>query len=148
MSDKPLELRDVDVQDCEDLYQWRNHPIVRKASFDSEPFSRESHEQWFQKKRNDPETTIYIAHCDGNKIGVIRFEETKEAFQVNVMLNPEFIGQGFGARLIKEGARRLVGEKTSSKPIVAEIKPDNEASQKAFAQAGFKVSHSTYTFEP
>lgn len=146
MPNRTLELKNADLKDSEDLYQWRNHPIVRKGSFQPDPFSREEHDQWLRKKYADPNTTIYMAYHEGQKIGAIRFEDMPDAARVNVMLNPDFIGKGFGVRLIESGTKKFMDEQKPCKPIIAEIKRDNEASRKAFEQAGFKMSHSTYIF--
>lgn len=146
MLNKPLELKNVMSDDKDDLYRWRSHPAVQKNSFRSDPFSEEDHEKWFQMKCGDPRTTIYIAYYDGNKIGVIRFEEMNDNVQVNVMLNPEYIGKGFGARVIESGTKRLKEEKKLTKPVIAEIKRENEASRKAFEQAGYKMSDSAHTY--
>ena len=142
-----LKLRDVEDQDCQDIYDWRTHPLVCQNSFNSAAFSYADHEAWFQRKRQSPETTIYIAFCDDQKVGVVRFEDEKQSVNVSVMLNPQFIGQGLGGKLIELGVKRLKEQKQSQKPIIAEIKEDNFASIKAFEKAGFKKSHVTYVFK-
>lgn len=148
IKDLELTLRTVEVEDITDLFEWRNNPEVRKNSFSSKPLSWEEHEKWFKAKAKDPGTTIYVAYNEGKKVGSIRFEEKGDAIKVSVMLNPDFFGKGFGAEVIRLGTNKFISEKRPAVPVIAEIKPDNIASRKAFQKAGFKERHVTYIFEP
>lgn len=146
MSIEELELRALDVADKEDLYNWRNHPVVRKRSFHSEPLSWEEHQRWFKHKSESPDTTIYIGYYQGSKVGMIRFDDGAEGIKVSVMMNPDFLGQNLGSMLIQLGVKKIM-ETQAGKIITAEIKKSNIASIKAFKKAGFKMSHLTYTLE-
>lgn len=137
MPTEELELRNVSADDMDDLYSWRNHPVVRENSFSIEPLSLEGYRRWFKRKAQSVDTVIYVGYCRDCKIGTIRFEEEPENIKVSVMLNPEYIGKGLGTKCIKEGVRRFMEENRSRKPIMAEIKKDNFASIKAFEKAGF-----------
>ena len=142
-----LKLRDVKDGDCRDLYDWRNHPIIRENSFNTSPFSFDEHQTWFKQKRQSSQTTIYIGCYKGHKVGVIRFEDEKDGIKVNVMLNPDYIGKGLGTRLIELGVEKLKQQNKTGKAIIAEIKEDNVASQKAFEKAGFKKNDLAYVFK-
>lgn len=146
MSADELELRSLDAVDMEDLYNWRNHPLVRKKSFHSEPLSWEEHQRWFKRKINSPDTTIYIGYYQGNKIGMIRFDSGSEGIKVSVMMRPDFIGRNFGSRLIRLGVKKIM-ETPGEKIITAEIKKSNVASIRAFKKAGFRMSHLTYILQ-
>lgn len=142
-----LKFRPVESDDINDLFEWRNHPEVRKNSFSSKPLSWEEHEKWFKEKVKDPGTTIYMVYTEGEKIGSIRFEEKDDAVKVSVMLNPDFFGKGLGAEIIKSGSEKFIREKNCKKPITAEIKKNNIASIKAFQKAGFRESYITLVYE-
>jgi deoxyribonuclease-4 len=142
-----LQLSDVKDSDCKDLYDWRNHPIVRKNSYNTESFSFENHQKWFQEKLQSQETTIYIAYSKSKKIGMIRFEDQKDMIQVSVMLNPQYIGQGLGKKLIELGVQKFKQRNATDKAIVAQIKQDNVASIKAFEKAGFQKNDLVYVFK-
>lgn len=140
-------LRNVEPGDIDDLFEWRNHPEIRKNSFNTSPISRNEHEKWFNEKTEDPLTTIYIACCGDVKIGSIRFEnKDNKVIKVSVMLNPDFFGKGFGVEIIKLGTEKFVSEKHPERPLIAEIKKDNIASIKAFQGAGFKQSYLTFIY--
>lgn len=141
-----LKLRHIRSDDEEDLFLWRNDPEVRKNSFSTGVVTSEEHALWFAKKNKDPNVVMYLAHAGKNKIGVIRFEDKGNEIVVNVMLNPNFVGMGFGSKLIKLGTEIFVGEKRPDRPIVAEVKKDNVASLKAFEKAGYSEKHRVYLY--
>ena len=141
-----LEFRKVTRDDIRDLFAWRNHPDVRGYFFNPNPISWKEHKGWFAKKSKDPDTTMYLIYCEGEKIGIVRYEDKADAIAVSVMLNPIFLGKGFGSKIIALGTQKFVKQKRPDKPIIAEIKRGNIASIKAFQKAGFKESFSTYVF--
>lgn len=143
-----LELRNIEPADINDLFEWRNHPDVRKNSFNTDSISWDEHEKWFNVKIKDPNTTIYIAYYKEKKIGSIRFENKDNVIKINVMLNPDFLGKGLGTETIRLGTEKFVSEKGQDRPIVAEIKTGNIASIKAFQKAGFKESHLVFVYNP
>ena len=60
--------------------------------------------------------------CRDKKIGAIRFEDKGEAVKVNIMLNPDFLGKGFGSKIIRLGTEKFIKERQPDKSIHAEIK--------------------------
>ncbi|MBI5888761.1 MAG: GNAT family N-acetyltransferase [Deltaproteobacteria bacterium] len=145
--DAEINFRYIDESDVEDLFEWRNHPEVRKNSFNMAPLIFKEHEEWFKRKIKNSDTTIYMACCGNDKIGSIRFEDNGEVEKVSVMLNPKFTGKGLGSKIIRIGTWKFISEKKPGKPVVAEIKRDNIASIKAFERAGFKESFITFIFD-
>ena len=143
IADGNLILRGTDENDAVDLFNWRNHPDVRKNYFNTNPISLDEHEKWFKTKIKDSYTSIYIACSGKDKVGSIRFEDKGEAVKVNVMLNPDFWGRGLGSKIIKLGTEKFIKQRHGDKQIIAEIKRDNIASLKAFQKAGFEESHVT-----
>ncbi|HBR21700.1 MAG TPA: hypothetical protein DD713_03920 [Nitrospiraceae bacterium] len=125
----------------QDLFNWRNHPDIRKKSFNTKPISWDEHERWFKEKTGDSKTTIYMAYCQEQKIGTVRFEDIGNAIKVSIMLNPEYLSKGFGSNIIKIGTEKFIKENTSLRPICAEIRVDNIISIKAFQEAGYKGNH-------
>ncbi len=122
------------------LWEWRNHPEVRKNFFNTNPISLEDHEVWFSGRLKDPYVKIYIAICKEHEIGVIRFESEDQSVGVSVSLNPAFFGKGFGSEIIRYGTEKFLKEMNPERSIVARIKKNNIASQKAFAKAGYEIA--------
>jgi RimJ/RimL family protein N-acetyltransferase len=106
----------------------------------------ENHVNWFAKKINDSDVTMYIACQNGQPVGVVRYESNCKDMQISVMLNPDFIGQGLGAQVIALGTRKFIEEHDFKQSILAEVKCNNVASQKAFQKAGFVENYLTYVF--
>ena len=147
MNDIHLRIREMNSEDMDDLFIWRNHPDNRKNFFNPDPVGREEHERWFNKKLRDAESIVYIAYYGGDKIGSVRFEKKEDYISTSVILSPNFKGMGFGSRIIQLGVMTFISEKKPTKPIKADIKSDNIVSIKAFQRAGFKESHLTYVYE-
>ena len=142
-----INLTKVGITDINDIFEWRNHPDIRKNFFNQELLSWEEHEKWFMAKLKDPDTTIYMAHYRNEKVGAIRFEVNDSVIKTSLMLNPLFLGKGLGPRVIKLGVEEYIKEKKPDMQIIAEIKEDNLASINAFKKAGFKTDHLTLLFD-
>jgi len=142
-----INLRKVEITDINDMFEWRNHPDIRKNFFNQELLSWDEHEKWFIAKLKDPDAAVYMAYYKKEKIGTIRFEANESAIKTSVMLNPLFLGKGLGSQVIKMGVKRFIMEKNPDMQIIAEIKKDNVASTKAFEKAGFEEGSFAYIFK-
>jgi len=142
-----INLTNAGTTDINDIFEWRNHPDIRKNFFNQELLSWEEHEKWFMAKLKDPDTTIYMAHYRNEKVGAIRFEANDSVIKTSLMLNPDFLGKGFGSKVIKIGVEEFIKDKNPKESLIAEIKKDNLASIKAFEKAGFKENHVTYSYD-
>lgn len=137
-----IKLIPVTGKDMKILWEWRNYPEVRKNFLNTNPILWEEHELWFNQSIKTPDVKIYIATYKSTKIGVIRYNVDDKNVRVSVNLIPEFFGKGFGTILIKKGTKKFLRETKSIKPVIAQIKKDNVASQRAFAKAGYKMADS------
>jgi len=142
-----INLRKVEITDINDMFEWRNHPDIRKNFFNQELLSWDEHEKWFIAKLKDPDAAVYMAYYKKEKIGTIRFEANESAIKTSVMLNPLFLSKGLGSQVIKMGVKRFIMEKNPDMQIIAEIKKDNVASVKAFEEAGFEEGPFAYIFK-
>ncbi len=140
MSNKELfekiKLRNADISDKDILLEWRNNPKIREQSFNSEIISREEHEKWFNDVLKREDIILLIGVLENKKIGQVRFNLNDEKAKISVNAAPEFIGKGLGHILIVKGCNFLF-ENTFCVEIIAEIKPQNTASIKAFSKSGF-----------
>jgi UDP-2,4-diacetamido-2,4,6-trideoxy-beta-L-altropyranose hydrolase len=132
-----LTLRPAQAGDCRLVWEWANDPITRAASFSSEPIPWEQHTAWFAAKLADARALFYIAlGAAGAPVGQIRYDLDRQEAVVSVGLAPDRRGQGYGSRIIRLASQQVF-ESTSVNLIHAYIKPDNVASTRAFARAGF-----------
>jgi RimJ/RimL family protein N-acetyltransferase len=134
-----VRLRRVKAEDCNDLWNWRNHPEVRKWCFSPEKVDLRTHKEWFLKKIKDPNTLIYIAlNRLGEKIGQIRFDLKNDSAFVSISLNPIFFNKGYGSKVIEQGTSLCLHAFKNAKQCLAEIIDSNIVSKNAFIKAGYK----------
>jgi UDP-2,4-diacetamido-2,4,6-trideoxy-beta-L-altropyranose hydrolase len=136
---KQIRLRVVEDRDCELLWQWANDPDVRASAFSSEPIPWDDHVRWFERKRQDPKSHIFIAlNLQDMPIGQIRFDlDENESAEIDVSVDRDKRGLGYGKILI-ESAVASIFTITSVKTVHALIKSNNDSSINAFEKAGFQ----------
>lgn len=132
-----LRLRAAEAGDCRLLWEWANDPQVRAAAFSSAPIPWESHQAWFIGKMNDPHCSILIAEDDlGRQVGQFRVDWRSDCEgDISLSVATGFRGTGRGAALIDLGVGRIFADKGES--LHAFVKVENQASRRAFEQAGF-----------
>ena len=131
--------RDAQYEDAELLWQWRNDPEVRSVSFSQDVISLDSHRDWLAKRLDDSGTKIWIAQDQSHRpVGQIRFDSHVDGqiSVISIILDQSVRGRGLGQHLIEKACRAFF-DSNSSQEIVAQIKPGNTASERAFRRAGF-----------
>ena len=132
-----LRLRNVDYSDCALLFAWANDPDTRRSSLCPEPVTWEPHCAWLQRKMRDPHCRFFLAlNADEAPVGQIRFDICETRATVSVSLDAAQRGRGYSVPLITQGIKALRSQAAATE-IVAWIKPENLASQRAFERAGF-----------
>lgn len=134
---KFLELRPVTIDDCKNIYNWRNHELNRKYSLNSETIEWESHQNWFKGKLNNQQTKILIAKYLGNEIGVIIFDFHESYSEISIYLVPGRHNKGYGLSLLY-AAESWLKSNYQLIDIQARILPNNQASVSVFTDAGYE----------
>jgi UDP-2,4-diacetamido-2,4,6-trideoxy-beta-L-altropyranose hydrolase len=136
-----LRLRAAQKDDSHLLWKWANDPQVRAASFSSDPIPWERHELWFSSKMRNSDCRILIAEDeDGKAVGQFRVDwRSSQDGDLDISLSPESRGRGYGARLIDLGVASASAERGGGR-LHAFVKPENQASRRAFESAGFRNS--------
>jgi UDP-2,4-diacetamido-2,4,6-trideoxy-beta-L-altropyranose hydrolase len=131
-------LRTVQATDCRLIWEWATDPIARRHSFSPKAIPWEEHVEWFTTRLADPSTQFFLAiDADGNPVGYVRFQLMEQSDAViSVAVAPAHRGHGYGRQLISLGAE-AVCRRTEVTVVHAYIKPDNLASLRVFASAGF-----------
>lgn len=134
-----LKLRKVREEDCELLWEWANDPIVRAASFSSEPITWDDHISWLNNKLNSSNCYQFIGVNNENRpVGQIRFDiDVQLEAEVDISIAPNERGKGYASDLIKSSTKYLF-ENTNIKLVNAIIKCENIASIRLFSKSGFK----------
>ena len=131
-------LRKARIEDCDDIYRWRNDEDTRQQSFISNEVPYERHCSWFKEALKDPLKVLYIGIDGSNeKYGIVRFDIRNDSVaEININLAPEKRGRGIGATLIRRSSEEFLSLK-GMKLVLARTKEENIASIKAFLKAGY-----------
>lgn len=131
-------IRDADISDLKDVFEWRNDCFSRSMSLCTEVVSLDEHNQWFQGSLKNPNRRIYIGSIDDLKIGVVRFDFNVDTDQseVSINLNPELRGKGYGFTLLSKSI--ILYEQCKDSTLIARIRKGNDASLKIFDKCKFQ----------
>jgi len=133
-----VEDKNPDNSDSKQLWEWRNDPVTREMSRNSEWIPWELHRDWYVKTMQDPNEVLLFADYHGKQMGTVRFDvEKKHSAEVSININPEMRGNGLGRKLLG-AACRYGFHKLGLKEIDAEIKEKNVASIHIFESVGFQ----------
>ena len=140
-----LTYRLAQTADAQLYFDWANDPDTRRQSFTSNPISLETHTAWFTRKLAAPDAFLLVFSDEADHpVGQVRFERTPVAdmpaeIVISVSVDPSHRGKGIAARMIKQ-ACAFCQEQWDAVTIHAYIKPENQASVRAFEGAGFTLS--------
>jgi RimJ/RimL family protein N-acetyltransferase len=134
-----IAVRLATLEDSDLVWRWRNDMTTRKVSKNSAEIPWNDHQNWFRDSLNDPHTTNMIAELSdiAQPIGYVRFDNCVATQTANISINvgPESRGKGFAVPLLLKCIRNY--QRTGFATIVAEVKPANIKSIKAFERVGF-----------
>jgi UDP-2,4-diacetamido-2,4,6-trideoxy-beta-L-altropyranose hydrolase len=140
----PLHLRRATASDSANLHAWRNAEEVRRHSRDPSPISRADHVRWLASTLADDRCALLIAEQAGEAVGVLRYDINKNEATVSIYLVPGKTGQGHGVQILLEGDRWLARNRPAVRCLHAEVLTSNEASVRAFTEAGYEPGLFTY----
>jgi len=133
-------LRAARLEDCRSLWEWRNDPETREASFHTETIFFDDHRTWFESRIGSSDLQILIVLSpEGKEIGYVRFQLTGSDAEVSVALDPEERGKGYGSAAVRAASDELLA-KGGVKRVIALIKHSNPSSRQAFERAGFRLA--------
>lgn len=114
------------------LLEWRNHPIVRNSSINTDLINEETHKKYITNLIERTDRTQYIFKYNGNAIGYIREDITEDGNELSYLINPNEHGKGYGTLMMKEFLKDKQGK------FFLHIKKGNIASIKMAEKNGFK----------
>ena len=125
------------MDDALDVLAWRNDPITVAMSKTPGLVDQQSHMAWFAKAVLDQYRLILIALQAEEKLGMVRFDRTGDAWLVSINLAPAVRGKGLSTEILEQ-AIALFGGTHGTHRLLAAIKEDNVASLKLFERCGFR----------
>lgn len=129
-----MHLRPATVEDARVLHAWRNDPVTRASSLQADPVAWDDHVAWLRAVLADADRRLYIAEDERGPLGTVRLDLDTAIPEISITVAPERRGERLAARIIT-AAGELHGP-----PVVARMKPGNEASLRAFRRCGYRVT--------
>jgi RimJ/RimL family protein N-acetyltransferase len=135
-----LSLRPATADDSERLLAWRNDPRTRAMAVVQAAVERATHARWLATRLNDADTLLTIAVQDGEPVGTVRLDRHgRDEAELSITIAPEARGRGLARPAIELGVEHAHREWGVTR-VTARIRPENTASRRAFAAAGFETA--------
>ncbi len=142
MTEEPLSLRlmSASMQDCRKIWQWRNDPETRQASFNTAPISYAAHEKWYEQALQNGTIRLYIAVSGQSQpVGYVRLDQKGAEVSIHLSLDPQHRGKGYGKAVIRAACAEAF-HLPGVNQVRALVKEENTASRKIFERSGFLLS--------
>jgi UDP-2,4-diacetamido-2,4,6-trideoxy-beta-L-altropyranose hydrolase len=139
-----VRLRPAALADAAAILEWRNHPNIRRYAGDATEILPGDHKVWFQRLLADPMRHLLIAEDNAGILGVLRYDVDSSSARVSIYLVPERLRSGGGSRLLAAGERWVAAERPELHELTAEVRDENQASVRLFADAGYRRTESLY----
>jgi UDP-2,4-diacetamido-2,4,6-trideoxy-beta-L-altropyranose hydrolase len=120
--------------DAELLLAWRNDPVTRKYSLQTEPVALADHEAWLAATLRNHDCLLLVGAIGAEPVGTVRFDRLADGAQrVSITVSPDWRGRAIGHSLLRAACRQVAPSR-----LVAEIREDNVPSQRLFRGCGFR----------
>ncbi len=130
-------------KDARLVMQWRNNPETLRMFYHPEPKIWDSfYPEYLSTYFSHPNLPPVFVLKDGQRIAFLRFlpipsekGRLRSACDISINVDPELRGQGLGTAILKSVKAFLVRQGIDD--LFAEVRKENESSQKAFQKADF-----------
>lgn len=140
-------LRNAGESDLDLLFQWINDKEVRKNSFQTKEITYEEHQKWFMDMLQREDVKQYIYVLEEESVGQIRICLNKEEAEISYSIAPKYRCMGYGKQMITALKKVVQEEYPKVKRLVAQVKPENVASQKVFLDCGYQEKCREYVLD-
>ncbi len=135
-----LSLREATAEDMLLYWVWSNQSHVRQYSLTSELIPLRDHIDWYEAALDNQNRKMWLLIKRNIPIGQVRYDKVSANIaQIGISVATTQRGHGYAVHLINETsglAKRALGVSC----IEAIVKNNNNASQKLFHKAGFKIN--------
>ena len=138
MAERRVHLRPAALEDAELVLAWANDPVTRAASVSSATISWPDHLAWFSAQLAREDRHLFVAEHEHAPVAFVRLDASAEqpgACTISINVAPAARGRGLGVAVLEAGSAIAAGLGFGS--VHALIRPDNHASRRAFARAGY-----------
>jgi RimJ/RimL family protein N-acetyltransferase len=133
-------MRMAEAQDARSIFNWRNHPLVRRNSVNEQEISWSEHSQWYEQQLENSNRPILIGEIDTKPVGVVRFDISKNEAEVSIYLVPDSEFKGWGGCLLDQAEVWLRHHYPEVRTLHALVLPNNEPSKKLFSKLNYTLS--------
>ena len=137
-------LRKACEEDMELLFEWANDPKVRQNAFHTEPIPYEEHQKWFCGLMKDENRVQYIFMEENKPVGQIRFTIEGDEAVIGYSIASDMRGKGYGRKLLSLAQEEFFASYPMVKKLIGQVKKENMASKKCFADSGFEESFTQF----
>jgi RimJ/RimL family protein N-acetyltransferase len=123
--------------DAELLLAWRNDDAVRAVSHTTHGVAPAEHAAWLQRVLADPDRTLLVVEREREPVGTVRLDREGDEATISVTVAPDQRGRGVGPKAICESTELELAAHPQLDRVVALVKAENIASQRAFERAGY-----------
>lgn len=139
-----ISLRIANTEDSQRLFEWRNHPDIRKVSHNKQTISWEEHKQWFTSVLSASEKVLLIGEKNNIPVGVVRCDGKGDYAEISIYLVPEKNHSGYGMDLLLNAERWIKTNMSQYTQLRATVLSDNERSHNLFRAAEYTIESTHY----
>ena len=142
--EKQIHLRLMEIEDTDQIVNWRNQDFVRKNFIYQDPFTKEGHLSWI-RTQVEPGHVVQFIIClpEGKEIGSVYFRDIdREAgtAEYGIFIGEEdALGSGYGTAAAKE-ALDYAFTKLHLRKVFLRFLADNVSAWKSYGRAGFRMT--------
>jgi len=137
-----VSLRPVAEKDIRKIFDWRNHPDVRKMMFNDRLLTIQEHEAFWKKRLASKPMLVWMVVADGKDAGVARLDKKEDSYEVDILVDPSMQGKGIGTASLELLVKKA--KESGAMKLSARVKPENDASKGIFKRNGFVEKYSYY----
>ncbi len=128
------------LDDLSNVFSWRNDPVTRQQSLNSELLSWKEHQDWFEKVLGSEDCCLLMCFSESlqTKIGVVRFDIARDQATVSINLAPTVRGQGLGTHCLSKAVDYFFNRFLTINSLKATVLTGNIASRIVFKKIGFE----------
>jgi len=139
-----INIRVARKEDAIQLFEWRNHPMIRGISRESDVICWDDHQRWFASVLDSLDSALLIGQRDGLPVGVVHFDIQGEEAEVSIYLVPESKQAGQGSALLQSAESWFAANYHGVCKLRADVLGGNVRSQRLFLSANYQVESTRY----
>lgn len=129
-------------EDVDLIFNWANEEEVRRNSFCSEQIKYEDHVIWYERLLADTAKNCQLILMEGESpVAQCRLKIIDGYAEVGYSVDCNHRGKGIGSAMLAMLTTWIKENRKDVTTIVARVKPDNEASYKAFTKNGYEENY-------